>query len=122
MTRFLALTLVAASSALALAVPGRPEKFTFVDLQPKATQKLTDNAGSGREGNDLVNVPKDRLTFEEVSFKIGEGKLQLGSKLLKEEMPDKVEGIKIGKKCKKIHILHATGYGNGSTIGEEGKE
>src|SRR5438874_11895597 len=100
MTRFFALTLVAASSALALEVPGRPEKFTFVDLQPKATQKLTDIAGSGREGNDLVNVPKDRISFEEVSFKIAEGKLHLGSKLLKEDMPDKIQGIKVGKKCK----------------------
>jgi hypothetical protein len=122
MTRFLALTLVAASSALVIAKPARTEKFYHVDLKPKATQKLSDNAGSGREGNNLNEVPKGRQTLEGVSFKIDESKLQLGSKLLKEEMPDKIEGIQVGKKFRKIHILHATGYGNGSTIGEEGKD
>jgi hypothetical protein len=122
MTRFLALILIGAAAALAMAKPARTEKFYHVDLQPKATQKLSDNAGSGREGNDLISVPKGQQSLEGVSFKIAEGKLQLGSKLLKEEMPDKIEGVKVGEKCRKIHILHATGYGNGSAIGEEGKE
>src|SRR5205823_10340549 len=34
--------------------------------------------------------------------------------------PDKVEGIKVGGKvCAKIHILHATEYGNGDGTGDE---
>jgi hypothetical protein len=96
--------------------------FAYVDLKPHANQKLTDPFGSGREGNDLAGLPTGEQTFAGVKFKVGEGVVQLGSKLLKEERPDKVEGIKVGRKFVKLHILHATGYGNGSTIGEEGKE
>jgi hypothetical protein len=106
--------------SLAPAAP--PGKFTFVDLKPYANQKLTDNFGSGREGNNLKALRSGGRTFAEVNFKIGEGVVQLGSKLLQAEKPNEVEGIKVGQVCAKIHILHATGYGNGQTVGEEGKE
>ena len=106
--------------ALAPAAP--PGKFTFVDLKPYANQKLTDNFGSGREGNNLKALRSGGRTFAGVNFKIGEGVVQLGSKLLQAEKPNKVEGIKVGQACAKIHVLHATGYGNGQTVGEEGKE
>src|SRR5262249_24813460 len=97
-------------------------KFTAVDLQPQANQKLADNFGSGREGNNLAELPKGEQTFEGVKFKIEDGLIQLGSKLLKEQRPDKVEGIKVGKTFAKLHILHARCYGNGTAIGQEGKE
>src|SRR5262249_6045471 len=98
------------------------KKLTFVDLQPQANQKLTDNFGSGREGNNLTQLAKGEQTFEGVRFKVEDGFLQLGSPLLKEEKPDKLEGIKVGKAFTKLYILHATGYGNGTVIGQEGKE
>ena len=47
-----------------------------------------------------------------VKFKIGEGLIQLGSQVLN-DMPDKAEGIAVGRKVAKLHILHATGYGGG---------
>jgi hypothetical protein len=107
-------------ASLAPAAP--PDKFTFVDLKPYANQKLTANFGSGREGNHLKALRPGGLTCEGVNFKVGAGVVQLGSKLLQAEKPNKVEGIKVGQVCRKIHILHATGYGNGSTVGQEGKE
>jgi hypothetical protein len=121
MTRLVPAT--AALCVLASLTPAAPpEKFTFVNLKPYANQKRADNFGSGREGNNLKALPPRGLTCEGVNFKIGEGVIQLGSRLLKEPKPNKVEGIKVGQACAKIHILHATGYGNGQTIGEDGKE
>lgn len=109
-------------SALALAPAGLADKqLSYVDLQPKANQKLTDNFGSGREGNNLASVPKGEQTLEGLKFKIGDGLIQLGSKLLKAERPNRVDGIPVGKAFAKLHLLHATGYGNGTVIGEEGK-
>lgn len=95
------------------------EKTAYVNLQPKANQKLTDNLGSGREGNNLPLL-KGEQTLGEVKFKIEEGFLQLGSKLQAAPKPAKVEGIEVNAKFSKLHILHATGYGNGSKIHEEG--
>ncbi len=109
MTRFL--VLLALGSALSMARAGLADKkFSYVDLQPYATQKLTDNFGAGLEGNHLGSLPKGEQTFEEVPFKIAEGMLQLGSMQLKEPKPDKVEGIKVGRAFAKLYLLHATAY------------
>ena len=57
MTRFL--VLLAMCSALGLALAGSADKkLSYVDLQPAANQKLTDNFGSGREGNNLASLPR----------------------------------------------------------------
>lgn len=121
MTRLLSLTAALwLLSSLAPAAP--PGKFTFVDLGPHVNQKLKDNFGSGRDGNDLNALSKGGRTYAGINCKIGDGVIQLGSRLLPAEKPKKVEGIKVGHACAKVHILHATGYGNGSTIGQEGKD
>jgi hypothetical protein len=99
-----------------------PDKFSFVDLEPYSNQKLTDNFGSGVDGNDLGGLLKSGRTFAGVNFKFGKGAIQLGSKLLAKDVPTKVDGIKVGKSCAKIHIVHATQFGNGQAIGKEGKE
>jgi hypothetical protein len=98
-----------------------PEKFIYVDLKPHFNQKLKDDFG-GTEGNNLEALLKGGRTFAGVNFQIGEGVIELPSKLLPKERPDKVEGIKVGKACAKLHILHATQYGNGSGIGQDGKD
>jgi hypothetical protein len=87
-------------------------KFSYVDLQPEANQKLVDNLGLGREGNNLASLPKGEQTLEQVKFKIADGFLQLGSKWLKESRPDRVDGIKVGKAFARLHLLHATLFGN----------
>jgi hypothetical protein len=95
-----------------LQAPQETKKLSYVDLQPKANQKLTDNF-AGDDGNSLASLPKGEQTLEKVKFKIADGLLQLGSKLLKEEKPDRVDGIQIGKVFAQLHILHATQYGSG---------
>jgi hypothetical protein len=118
MSKLLPLTAAVWALSFGHAPPG---KFTPVDLAPHINQKMTDNLGSGRDGNNLINLPKGGGTFAGVNFKLGKGIIQLGSKLLAKEQPNKIEGIKVGATCAKIHILHATGYGNGQNIGQEGK-
>ena len=58
------------------------KKFSYVDLQPKANQQLTDNVGSGIQGNNLANLPKGEQTLEEVKFRIADGFLQLHNALV----------------------------------------
>jgi hypothetical protein len=114
------MVLFALSSAVSAAPPG---KFTFVDLQPHANLKRSDNFGSGRDGNHLNDVgKKGPRTLEGVNFQLGDAVIELGSKLLPRERPLKVEGIKVGQKCVTVHILHATEYGNGSGGDNGGKE
>jgi hypothetical protein len=111
----LAVTLFALEAA-----PAPPEKFRFVSLEPQANQQLTDSFGSGAKGNDLAALKKGQRTCAGVNFKIGEKVIQLGSKLMKSEMPNKVEGIKVDQTFVKLHILHATQYGEGGAAIEEG--
>jgi hypothetical protein len=70
-------------------------KFSYVDLQPKANQKLADNF-AGDEDNNLAGLPTGEQTFEEVKFKIGDGLLQLRSNLWKAEKPERKRPDKVG--------------------------
>ncbi len=117
------LPLIVALWALTAFVFAAPDgKFSYVDLASYTNQKLTDNFGSGRDGNDLKSLGKDSRTFVGVNFKLGAGVIQLGSDRLEAKKPKKIEGIKVGKLAAKVHIIHATGYGNGSVLGQQGKE
>jgi hypothetical protein len=103
---------LAAGSALALAPAGLADKkFSYVDLQPKANQKLAENFSADNPGNNLASWPKGEQTLEGVKFQIGDGLLQLGSPRFKEPRPDREDGIQVGKAFAKLHILHATQYG-----------
>ena len=106
------------------AVPIRPvkEKPTtpFIDLQPKANHKLTDNFHTPDSvGNNLAELPKGVQKFAGVKFHIGKGLIQLASPKVPNK-PAKVEGIPVGKAFARLHILHATGYaaGEGMLIGK----
>jgi beta-galactosidase len=88
------------------------DKVTYVDLSGKTNHKLSEKFGNdNREGNFLT-IATGEQTLEGVKLKVGDGVIQLGSKVLTEQ-PEKVEGIKVGKKFAKLYILHATGYGGG---------
>jgi hypothetical protein len=102
------------------AVPAPPGKFAFVSLEQQGNQKLKDDFGSGTQGNDLAALKKGPCTCAGVNFQIGEKAIQLGSKLLKTERPNKVEGIKVEQKFAKLHILHSTEYGEGGDVIKEG--
>jgi hypothetical protein len=78
-------------------------KFSYVDLQPKANQQLTDNVGSGIEGNNLANLPKGEQTLEKVKFRIADGFLQLGSQRLPSSATRTAcgrEGCKLNRSCR----------------------
>jgi hypothetical protein len=111
MKRSLVVVVAYCTLGVALAVPV-DQKLTYVDLQPKFNQKLTDNLGTGAEGNNLTELPTGEQTLGGVKFKVGDGLVQLGSTVL-DKMPEKVEGIKIDRKLTRLHILHATAFGGG---------
>jgi hypothetical protein len=98
------------------------KKWTCLDLQPKANQKLKEDFHDNAfPGNNLANLSQGEQTLEGVKFNIGEKLIQLTSTQESvAKMPEKVEGIKVDAKIAKLHILHATGWSaeDGAQIGE----
>jgi hypothetical protein len=98
------------------------KKWIFLDLQPKANQKLKEDfRRNAFPGNNLASLPQGEQTLEGVKFNIGEKLIRLTSTQESvAEMPEKVEGIKVGAKFARLHILHATGWkaDDGARIGE----
>ena len=85
---------------------------TNVSVSPESLRKLP---------NDLSSLPKGIQTFDDVLFDI-RGIVQLLGKTMKSEggdYPERVDGIKIGKKFERLHVLHAAGWQTspGTTIG-----
>jgi hypothetical protein len=107
------MVILAAADMFAAPVPR--QRFTTVDLKDKFTHKLKDKFGNDQREGNFLTIKKGEQTLGGVKFKIGEGVVQLGSKVW-HEMPEKVEGIKVDKKFAKLHILHATGYGGGPNM------
>jgi hypothetical protein len=108
----LAVVTVIAGSVCIVGMARAAEKFHYLDLNALANRKLRDNLGSGAEGNSLSQLPMGEQTLDGVSFQIGPGLIQLGSKMF-EDFPDKVEGIKVDQKLTKLYFLHATCMGGG---------
>jgi hypothetical protein len=120
-TRFLGTMVATLASGLALGAPApKSDGLTYIDLQPKANQKLADDIGGRTPNNTLGTVPTGEQTLAGVKFKIGEGFVHLGSPLLKVEKPEKVEGIAVGRKVDKLHFLHSTLFGRGNPVIEDG--
>jgi len=87
--------------------------ITCVDIQPKANHRLDRSLhnDADEQGNDLSRLPKGEQKFGGVDFKIGPAMLQLGSTVYASK-PLRIEGIKVGSTFSKLHLLHATGFGN----------
>ena len=84
------------------------KRFSSIDLQPWANVKLDEDFHSGQyAGNNLTALPAGKQTLEGIPFTIGKSLVQLGSRI---DKPDKIEAIKVNRKCGKLYILHATGY------------
>jgi hypothetical protein len=106
------------TSAAVVAAPNLDGgKWKFLDLQPKANQKLKDSYGN--EGNNLAALPTGEQTFERVKFKIGPGLIQLSGNAIAADRPDKAEGIRVNRKVRRLHFLHATHWGapDGTVVG-----
>jgi hypothetical protein len=99
--------LPAAAPAVPADVEAEPPS-PYVDLKPKANQKLKDDFGTGRyEGNNLAALPRGLKTLAGVKFRIGEGLIRLGNAKVNDKH-QKVEGLKVGRRVGKLHFLHAT--------------
>jgi len=98
---------------LSAAVAAADPTFTFVDLQPKANHKLADDLHPDSEGNHLGAVPQGEQKLGDVRFKIGEKLIHLRGAHVP-DLPEKVEGIKVDATFDRLHVLHSTGYGEGS--------
>jgi hypothetical protein len=94
---------------LARAVPLRPltKEIIYLDLQAKANIKLTEPLQGGRPGNDLADLPRGVRKLGGVKFKIGDALIQLEGR--GQAFPAKLQGIKVGQKLARLHILHAAG-------------
>jgi hypothetical protein len=63
-----------------------PVNYSPIDLEPHANRKLTDNQGSGADGNDLAALPRGEREFAGIKFRVG-AKAAQGSAL-----PDQICG------------------------------
>jgi hypothetical protein len=89
----------------------------FLDLEPRASQRLTDSFPGAADGNDLAALKPGKRRFPQEwgtaargdpVFNVGSGLVLLASKQLKEKLPERVEGIKVGAEFNRLRILHAT--------------
>ena len=96
--------------SLVAAEPAKKKTVTYLDLQPKANQKLKEPFHGSTDANDLADLKQEKQTLEGLKFNIGEGLIQLANENLKDSLPEKVEGIKVDAKFAKLHILQAAGH------------
>jgi hypothetical protein len=117
MRRFFVAAILCCAWSAALA-GGAGTEVTYLDLQPQANQKLTENFHDVT-GNTYKELPQGEQTLGGVKFKIGEGAILLAGEFVP-DLPEKVEGIQVKKAFRKLHILHATAYAApvGTLIGE----
>jgi hypothetical protein len=81
----------------------------LIDLSKYYNAVLTDS-WHGKPGNDLSTLPSGLQKFAGVEYDV-RGIIQLSSKSLsRKSFPQRVNGIKIGRKCAQLHFLHAVGY------------
>jgi beta-lactamase regulating signal transducer with metallopeptidase domain len=87
---------------------------TCVDLSKYYTAQLNDSLNSPSQvtENNLASLPKGRQVFSGVPFEVG-GLLQLSGKKIQEwgrnEYPESITGIMVGKACQRLHLLHGAG-------------
>lgn len=101
--------------ALAVLVPWRAvagQEVALVDLDAYANQPLKDGLFTGDGGNDMASLPQGDRLLDGVRFRIGPGRLQLGSTVLKHR-PRSIQGIAIGRRFQRLHLLHGTAWGGG---------
>jgi hypothetical protein len=84
---------------------------TYVDLQAKTNRKLKECFhGPVERGNNRAELKPGKQVLGDAKFDVGTGLIQLANDNLKDDLPEKVEGIKLDAKFTKLHILHSTTY------------
>ena len=82
--------------------------YRYVDLGPKGNQALAQDIGV--KGNHLKEVPQGKHDFAGTTFQVGEKMVHVRGES-KSELPEKVEGIKVGARFDNLHILQSTEFG-----------
>jgi WD40 repeat protein/tetratricopeptide (TPR) repeat protein len=96
----------AEAAAPAPAVAVRREAEIFINLAPHFNAPMT--SFHDKPGDDLT-IAQGEHQLEGVHFWVGKGIIWLrGARREDQNLPEKVEGIRAGLKCKKLHFLHAT--------------
>ena len=80
----------------------------LIDLTAYYNAALT-NSWQGFEGNHLAGLPAGLQEFGGVRFDV-RGVIQLHGTEILIEFPDRVDGIKVHQKCRRIHFLHAASF------------
>jgi hypothetical protein len=99
----------------------------FPSRDPDARKQLLDLSGfyngmlteswHGNRGNDLRSLPSGVQTLSGVDFDI-RGVVQLANKS-STKWPREVKGIPVGLKCRRLHFLHAAGWGKPKDDGKQ---
>src|SRR5262249_50279753 len=85
-----------------VAAVAQDKGVTYVDLQPKANQKLKEQFHNF-DANTLAELPQERQTLQGLKFQVGEAAIQLANDKFKDKYPEKVEGIKVEAKFARLH-------------------
>jgi hypothetical protein len=101
-------------------------RFTTLDLRHAANLRLTDDL-EGLDGNHLANLPRGESTLAGIRFHIGEAMVHLRGEGDEGEagsaaLPSKAEGIRVGTTFDRLHVLHATQFGEAEGTVEDGTE
>jgi hypothetical protein len=96
-----------------------------LDLSEKWNRKLVDFSGSGLfEGNGLAELTQGERVLRGVTFRIGEGVVQLGSTRAPDQAAE-ASDIAVRRKISRLYVLHATQWGlvappvqDGTTVGQ----
>ena len=107
----------------------KPPKPTFPPRDPLAKPGLVNlsefynaaltDSWHGSSGNNLAELPAGLQTLSGVEWDL-RGLVQLGSKSPSaKNFPEEVKGIKVHQKCRRLHFLHAVGFG---AVGDEGTQ
>lgn len=89
-----------------------------IDLRPSLNAKLTDSPCSP-EGNDednLAELPAGTNIYAGVPFDV-EGLIQLTGRNIKKAFPAEADGIRINRRCAKLHLLHGSNWVPSSQFG-----
>ena len=93
-------------------------KLTYIDLQSKANQKLTETLDGGQD-NSLSELLLDGNVFGGVEFRIVDALMYL-ARGPGRDRPTEINGIPVNKTFKRLYLLHAAARSptatNGTTI------
>lgn len=90
----------------------------LIDLTRYYNAALTES-WLGKTNGDLALLPEGLQTFAGVEFDV-RGIVQAGSRALTEKRyPPQIKGIAVHQKCRRLHFLHAAGFGKASDEGTQ---